>query len=506
MGFPDIPVRGPFNPVNEPFIMVVYSSTFTNVQGDSDWSSYERNSGWYLLSSMTYGIPSEDNPTFNTDLSNVFTEGILTPFFSGKWNEITPISNLADQVGSSTFAQINYYKNGNSNIAGKDNRIWMPLLQTAAATTSGRTNWIANVSPMVLKGQPTKGGGWQLFASSPAGDGSPLWTSMNTAENWDAAPTDQQQRVDGDVPFQAATFTGNGHDFVTDPGGCYYNFETLYATDQNALSSSGMLYAGYPYRLTFRSNQNKEDDSFFPFRDMIQRISVDNNKTNRTISGDEYLDGKYYPAFRGLHYNGGILYSKPPANSDGKRVFNMRNNKFSSTTTNLDDTVQVYLIPITLFQSANGNVCPALIEDQLTGRLVINQIYPTIYGGGYIDQCNVSTTRPAYCSFSIPEQCTRNKWYNYCTTVDTYCGACLGGCSDDKTPYCITSVTGPNLFVCDSVNPAEPQPPPPPPPTPEGFWEKYKTAIISTITGVTIILGITLILVIVLVIRRNRSQ
>lgn len=513
--FKDIPVRGPFDPSKEPFLMMVYASTFTNVEGQSDWAAYQRGSGWYLLSSVSYGIPEEhvDSPDENSILTDVFTEAILTPFFNGKWEETNPTSQIADIVGSTSFAQINYYDSSSNpptlKTAGSgDSRIWMMPLKNNEAN-QGNTNWIKKSVPMVLTAQLTQGGGWRFFQSSEAGGGQGLWTLMNTTYNWEAAPTDNQELVTGDYPFQAATFTGSGNNNINDPGGCYYNLETIYASEQEVLASSGMLYSGYPYRLTFSSQQtqNKINDSFFPFRDMIQRSYTDpsTSKTSRMIGGETYLPEKYYPNFRGVHYDSGTLYAKPPANAKGEKVFNLLNKKFDSTSASFDDTVQVFLVPVTLFQSANGTQCPILIQDLINGRLVINDVYPTIYGNSYTNQCNVTTNRPSYCCFTTPEQCDKNKWYSYCTAVDTYCGACLGGCTDDKTPYCITSTEGPNLFQCSPNNPIIPIPPPPPPPDPESLWEKYKTAIISTITGVSIIIGITLLLVIVLIIRKRRS-
>lgn len=478
----DIPFRGSFDPTTQPFIAVAYADTSIF---DKDSPNFYKNSkGWYILTSSVYGLPQ----TSDSDSE----EAIFTPFFSGKWDP--------NQSGTFTNSFLQIY-NCDFTLTPKtcqlqtDSQVWLPQF----------VNWpfdynpyvIKNVQPMIMKAKNVGLGAWQ-FDRVKGNDVQRLNTDITNPSEY------LGNDFYGNSPYQAATFIKkNG---ATVDRNTTYLLSPQSQLDTNAVISKTRIFAGYPYRLVSRDDNNNGAfaDDVFPFRDFYAtELTTDKGKIypgtgSQTKLGNQNLG---IASFRGFYYQNDPkkLATQDVKGPTGQRIFNFGNQPVN-TANRGGDTVQVYFLPLNYFSSSAGQSCPSvggilpLLSD------FFNYIYPQTYEGN----CNADPLRrPSYCAFTSPQSCKKNDWYNYCLTDLTGCGACFGGCNlaSSSQPYCAFnpdySSTNPNVFACtESVDPEDPMFPKAPP-GPPGPPSSGGNAVTGWVVSASIFFVVILICVII---------
>lgn len=430
----DIPFRGSFDPSNQPFIMIAYANT-TSVDPNS--GNAIDSAGWFLLTENTYGNVDNSN--------NDSIEAIFTPYLSGNFQDNNTGNFLLLYNCDLTVTP------KKCDLQSSDSDIWLPAFIDNPFSKDPYK--VKNIQPMVMKATSVGNGAWQLYQAST---GNRLTTDLNP-------PQQEYSSINGDSPYQAATFIKKAGSVIDNNTTFLLSPQTQ--LDANAIITTKRMFAGYPYRIVSRDSINNGviARDYFPFRDFYGTTADSiNGKIRPAYSLETNLNGyKGAVTFRGFYYNNASsqIEIQKVIGPSGEQIFNFGNLPVNSTNQG-KDTVQVYFLPVNYYSSNSGNQCPS------AGGIInlVKEFYSYIYSTPYTGDCNASPNlRPSYCSFTTSESCNLNNWYNYCLSDTAGCGACYGGCNDVSVslPYCVYnpaySGSNPNIFACAAeVDPSDP--------------------------------------------------
>lgn len=459
----DTYVRGSIISNTSEFVILAYAnSAYIERGGSSPPDPSQKSPGWYILNDVYYAQVKEDQ----TPDGHYVHEAIFTPFFNGNLS-IVGKRDDTDDLSVDSFLQLAQYDSNNNCTKQPSPRPFFPFFSDDPK--KDKPYRVLNVRPLFLR---------YTNNNLVTVDGRTLSVSAG-------------QRSAAE-PYDAITYiSGPGVDNK-------FSFHSLYGDSDTVFVDPPLLYAGYPYRITSNTAvKYTTQNPVSPFRNFLQNeeCTAQNNNalwryvnySTRSIDGINDIQNANFP---GADYGGDGSYNTPTDDAQ----FNFPNALLNPNKTNIQDTVQYYLIP-TNFYTYGGINCGSFSFDSTNNDQVIKFFNTIIYNvyQGIIPNCNANVQQ---CLFTSSAFCQTGLWFDYCTDSAQSCGTCYGKCTseDVNEQYCrLTAAPASGKeFTCGT----DPNPQPPPTPVEPNWFDNWKIWLY----GAIIIIGIFLVGIIIIIV------